>query len=37
LRDEHTRRLTEEPSYVEVLLIRQLRLDLLMLQALSSC
>jgi len=29
--DEHARRLTEEPSYVEALLIRQIRLDLLML------
>lgn len=29
--DEHARRLTEEPSYVETLLIRQIRLDLLML------
>ena len=29
--DEHTRRLTEEPSYVEELLIKQIRLDLLML------
>jgi hypothetical protein len=31
--DEHTRRLPEAPSYVEVLRIRQLRLDLLMLHA----
>src|SRR2546426_767144 len=31
--DEHTRRLTEEPSYIEELLIRQIRLDLLMLHA----
>ena len=29
--DEHARRLTEEPSYVEELLIKQIRLDLLML------
>ena len=29
--DEHARRLTEEPSYVEELLIRQIRLDLLLL------
>ena len=29
--DEHEKRLTEEPSYVEVLLIQQIRLDLLML------
>ena len=27
--DEHARRLTEEPSYVEELLIKQIRLDLL--------
>src|SRR4030095_11754029 len=33
LSDEHTRRLPEAPSYVEVLLIRQLRLALLMLHA----
>ena len=33
LSDEHTRRLPEAPSDVEVLLIRQLRLDLLMLHA----
>ena len=33
LSDEHTRRLTEELSYVEVLLIRQLRRALLMLHA----
>ena len=31
--DEHTRRLPAAPSDVEVLLIRQLRLDLLMLHA----
>jgi len=31
--DEHARRLAEEPSYVEELLIRQIRLDLLMLHA----
>ena len=29
--DEHARRLTEQPGYVEGLLIRQIRLDLLML------
>jgi thymidylate synthase ThyX len=33
LSDEHARRLPEAPSDVEVLLIRQLRLDLLMLHA----
>src|SRR4030095_14631027 len=33
LSDEHTRRLPEAPSYVEVLRIRQLRRDLLMLHA----
>ena len=31
--DAHERRLTEEPSYVETLLIQQIRLDLLMLHA----
>jgi len=31
--DEHARRLTEQPGYVEELLIRQIRLDLLMLSA----
>src|SRR5437879_1995986 len=31
--DEHTRRLAEEPSYIEELLSQQIRLDLLMLQA----
>ena len=31
--DNHARRLAEEPSYVETLLIRQIRLDLVVLQA----